>query len=209
MDNRSKKLGRGADPRPGGSVGVAMARRARSHLMRVKSKSTAVFLRPFVIPGFDEVLPAGEYAFEAELEAPTGFSNPESWMASVLIHLRPKAKSPALAQTLTVPLRELERALARDKLSGQPLADFFLEEMLVDPMVRLVMQSEGVSETYLRRLYSGSREQRPTANVLGHDTMVTQEDSAGGGPPRGRNGRERGHACSGMKVEGHQQRGSS
>ena len=30
--------------------------------------STAVFLRPFVIPGFDGVLPAGEYDFEAELE---------------------------------------------------------------------------------------------------------------------------------------------
>ena len=137
--------------------------------MRVKSKSTAVFLRPFVIPGFDEVLPAGEYAFEAELDAPTGLSSPESWIASVLIHLHPKANSPGLAQTLTIPLQELERALVKDKLSGQPLADFFLEEMLADPMVRFVMQSGGVSEAYLRRVYSGSREQRPTANVLGHE----------------------------------------
>jgi hypothetical protein len=146
--------------------------------MKVKSKSTAVFLRPFVVPGFDEVLPAGEYAFEAELEAPTGFSNPESWIASVLIYLHPKAKSPGLAQTLTIPLQELERALAKDKLSGQPLADFFLEKMLADPMIRLVMQSDGVSEAYLRRLYSGSREERPTANVRGHDTRVTREQGA-------------------------------
>ena len=62
--------------------------------MRVNSMSTAVFLRPFVIPGFDGVLPAGEYDFEAELEAPAGFSNPESWKASVLIHLHACPSNP-------------------------------------------------------------------------------------------------------------------
>lgn len=143
--------------------------------MKVRSKSTVVFSRPFVIPGFDEVLPAGEYAFEAELEAPTGFSSPESCIASVLIYLHPKAKSPGLAQTLTIPFQELERALAEDKLSGQPLADFFLEEMLADPMVRLVMQSDGVSEADMRRLYSGSRERIPTSNQLGHDSRNDQD----------------------------------
>ena len=136
----------------------------------LKCKSTAVFSRPFVVPGFHEVLPAGEYDFDAELEAPTGFPCPESWKASVLIHLQPKARSPALAQTLTIPLEELERALATDKLSGQPLADLFLEEMLADPMVRLVMQSDGVSEADLRRSHSGSRERMLTSNPLGHNS---------------------------------------
>ena len=38
-----------------------------------------------------------------------------------------------------------------DKLSGQPLADFVLEELLVDPMVRLFMERDGVTENDLRR----------------------------------------------------------
>ena len=143
--------------------------------MRVNSMSTAVFLRPFVIPGFDGVLPAGEYDFEAELEAPAGFSNQESWKASVLIHLHPKAESPSLAQTLTISLAELEGALAKDKLSGQPLADFILEEMLADPMVRLFMKSDGVSEADMRRLHSGSCERMPISNELGDDSSRARD----------------------------------
>ena len=125
--------------------------------MKAGSPTTAVFARPFVVPGLDEVLPAGEYRVEAEIPAPSGLADPEAWKASVLVHLHPTPGSPGLARTLTLPLQDLERALARDKLSGQPLADFFLEEMLADPMVRLFMQSDGVSEEHVRRLHSGSR----------------------------------------------------
>ena len=125
--------------------------------MKAKTiKRTAVFLRPFVIPGFSEVLPPGEYALEVELHAPSGVRCPEAWKASVLVHLHPTPGSPGLARTLTVPLENLEDAVARDKLSGQPLADFVLEEMLGDPMVRLFMQSDGVTEDDMRRLHSGS-----------------------------------------------------
>jgi hypothetical protein len=95
-----------------------------------------------------------------ELRAPLGFSDPQRWKASVLVHLHPTPGSPGLARTLTVPLEDLEHALARDKLSGQPLADVFLEEMLADPMVRLVMESDGVTEDDLRQLHSGSRGRR-------------------------------------------------
>jgi hypothetical protein len=117
-------------------------------------KTTAVFLKAFAVPSLNEVLPAGEYAVQVELQAPPGLADPERWKASVLVHLHPTPGSPGLSRALTIPLADLEHALAKDKLSGQPLADFVLEEMLADPMVRLFMQSDGVTEEDVRRLHS-------------------------------------------------------
>jgi hypothetical protein len=123
----------------------------------VKARTTAVFVRAFRVPGLEELLPAGEYVLETELEAPFNFPDPQSWQASVLIHLRPKTESPGLARTLTVPLADLERAQAEDRLSGAPLTEFLLDELLADPMIRLVMASDGITEDQIRRLYSGQR----------------------------------------------------
>jgi hypothetical protein len=118
---------------------------------RLYINTTAVFERPFVVPGLEEVLPAGEYRLEAEVGTP---SDLESWKALVLVHLHPTPGSPALARTLTLPLEELDRAVARDKLSGRPLADFVLEQMLADPMVRLFMASDGINDDDMRRAHS-------------------------------------------------------
>ena len=63
---------------------------------------------------------------------------------------------------MTISLADLEHALAKDKLSGQPLADFVLEEMLADPMVRLFMKSDGVTEEDMRRLHA-----EPRAGAIG------------------------------------------
>jgi hypothetical protein len=123
----------------------------------VKARTTAIFARAFRVPGLDELLPAGEYVLETELQAPSGFPDPQSWKASVLIHLHSKTESPGLARTLTVPLADLERAQAEDRLSGAPLAEFLLDQLLADPMIRLVMASDGVTEDQIRRLYSGQR----------------------------------------------------
>lgn len=126
--------------------------------------------------------PVGACPTEGILFRPSGFStgtagflNPESWKASVLIHLHPKAESPSLAQTLTISLAELECALAKDKLSGQPLTDFILEEMLADPMVRLFMKSDGVSEADMRLLQSGSCERMPISNEAGDDSSQARD----------------------------------
>ena len=73
-------------------------------------------------------------------------SEPGTWTSSVLVRLHPRASHPGLSRTLTVPLAELEHAVAKDKLTGKALTDFFLEEMLADPMTRLVMQADGVAE---------------------------------------------------------------
>lgn len=121
------------------------------------SRSTiAAFSRAFTLPGFDEALPAGDYDIETELSAPPDHLNPDAWKASVLVHLHPRTSHPGLTRSLTVSLADLDSARAKDKLSGKALSQFFLEELLADPMVRLVMQADGVSEAQIRRLYSGS-----------------------------------------------------
>ena len=60
-------------------------------------RMTALFQRPFVVPGLEEVLPAGEYLLEAEL-APRAAG---SEGGKVLVHLHPTPGSPVLARSLT------------------------------------------------------------------------------------------------------------
>lgn len=117
-------------------------------------KTTAVFLRPFELPSFNEILPPGEYEIEIQMLETVDRIEPATWTSTVLVRLHPRASHPGLSRTLTVPLAELEQAVVQDKLTGKALADFFLEEMLVDPMIRLVMQADGVAESDLRDLYS-------------------------------------------------------
>lgn len=122
--------------------------------MSSRIRTTAIFLQPFELESFDEVLPAGDYEIETELLDPVDWIEPGNWTASVLVHLQPRKSHPGLSRTLTVPLAELEHAIAKDKLSGKALTDYFLEEMLADPMICLVMQADGVSEEEIRGLYA-------------------------------------------------------
>ncbi|WP_260081787.1 hypothetical protein [Phaeobacter inhibens] len=133
---------------------VQQQRRDKS-MDQLSSRTVAVFSRSFTLPGFDEALPAGEYDIETELSAPPDLLNPQAWKASVLVHLHPRKSHPGLTRSLTVSLADLDSARVKDKLSGKELSAFLFEEMLADPMVRLVMQSDGVSETQIRHLYSG------------------------------------------------------
>ena len=144
------------------------------------SKTVAVFARPFTDPGFAETLPAGEYEIETELVSPPDQKDPEAWKASVLVKLHPRKSHPGLARTLTVSLADLDHARARDKLTGTALSDFFLEEMLADPMVRLVMEADGVSEAHLRHLYSGRGTPDPDLNVPPSTTTThrTRDDAS-------------------------------
>lgn len=123
----------------------------------LRTKATVVFDRPFRLPGLDEVLPEGAYLVEAEIEMPPGVVDPEAWRASVSIHLHRSEVSPGLARTLTVPLTELELALAEDREPGPSLTERLLDEMLADPMIRLVMASDNVTEEEIRRLWCSPR----------------------------------------------------
>jgi hypothetical protein len=151
------------------------ARRIRpgGPILTATIKTTALFLQPFKLAGFNETLPAGEYRIETELLEPLAQIEPGIWTSSVLIHLHPRASHPGLSRTLTVPLAELERAVAKDKLTGKALTDYVFEQLLADPMTSLVMQADGVSEDELRSLYSGSAPE--------HATDGEQEKGALGG----------------------------
>ncbi|AZQ66974.1 hypothetical protein EF888_07400 [Silicimonas algicola] len=129
------------------------------------SKTVAVFSRPFTVPSFAETLPAGEYEIETELASPSDRQDPAAWKASVLVTLHPRISHPGLARTLTISLADLDHARARDKLTGRALSDFFLDEMLSDQMVRLVMKADGVSEEHLRNLYTAGGTPDPDLKV--------------------------------------------
>ena len=127
------------------------------------SRTTAIFDRPFSLPGLAEMLPAGEYDLQAEILAPPDHRDPDRWKAStlVLVRLQARASHPGLARSITVPLSALEHALGRDKLTGGSLVDFFVEEMLADPMVQLVMRADRVTEAEVRTLYARSGRPAP------------------------------------------------
>ena len=135
-------------------------------------KSTAIFAHPFIVPGFDEALPAGEYDLETEISAPPNHMDPDGWKASVLVHLRPHMTHPGLARSLTISLADLESARAKDKWTGKELAEFFLEEMLADPMIRLVMRADGASEAQIRHLYANSRTRESGIELCDQDVAV-------------------------------------
>ncbi len=156
------------------------------------SKTIAVFSRPFTDPGFNEMLPAGEYEIETELVSTPDQQDPAAWKASVLVKLHPRTSHPGLTRSLTVSLADLDYARARDKLTGRALSDFFLEEMLADPMVRLVMEADGVSAAHMRHLYSEHRTLQSDRDVLdqnparqgSHDMASIHAAENEGVPPR-------------------------
>jgi hypothetical protein len=122
------------------------------------SRTTVTFARPFHLPSFGEQLPAGDYDIETELSAPPDHRDPGKWKASVMIVLHPRSTHPGLTRNLTVSLADLDGALAKDKCTGKDLSTFLLDALLEDPMVRLVMKADGISETQLRHLCAGSGE---------------------------------------------------
>jgi hypothetical protein len=126
--------------------------------LTLTNTSTIEFLAPFSLHGFDESLPAGLYDIETELTAPADHVDPATWRASVLVSLHPRATHPGLARTLSVPLTEVEAAIRRDLLAGGTSADLFVQRMLDDPLVRLVMKSDKVTEVDLRQFYSAAAE---------------------------------------------------
>ncbi len=150
--------------------------------MTSRIRTTAVFFHPFELASFGEVLPAGDYEIETEPMDPVDWIEPGNWTASVLVHLKPRTSHPGLSRTLTVPLSELEDAIAKDKLSGKALTDFFLERMLADPMICLVMQADGVSEEDIRGLYAGEARTASDHSVAPHEPKQDAEAGVDGQP---------------------------
>lgn len=83
------------------------------------SKKTVTFRRPFVLGGFDEMLPAGAYSVETDEELLEGISFPVYRRTMTLIHLHAKLGHPGLTQTLTIDPNELDAALMRDQAPAE------------------------------------------------------------------------------------------
>jgi hypothetical protein len=79
------------------------------------SKKTVTFRRPFVLGGFDEVLPAGAYSVETDEELLEGISFPAYRRILTVIHLHAEPGYPGLTQTFTIDPNELDAALIRDQ----------------------------------------------------------------------------------------------
>jgi len=87
------------------------------------SKKTVIFRRPFVLGGFDEVLPAGAYSVETDEELLEGISFPAYRRVFTVIHLQAKSGHPGLTRALTIDPNELDAALERDRAPGEIPAD--------------------------------------------------------------------------------------
>lgn len=83
------------------------------------SEKTVTFQRPFVLGGFDEVLPAGAYCVETDEELLEGISFPAYRRMSTVIHLHTKLGRPGARQTLTIDPNELDAALKRDQAPAE------------------------------------------------------------------------------------------
>ena len=83
------------------------------------SKKTVTFRRPFVLGGFDEVLPAGAYHVETDEELLEGISFPAYRRILTLIHLHAKPCHPGRTRTLTIDPNELDAALKRDQAPAE------------------------------------------------------------------------------------------
>lgn len=136
-------------------------------------RKTVTFRRPFILSGLDEVLPAGSYEVETEEELLGAISFPAYRRTVSIIHLHQELRDPGRINTLTINPKELDAAINRDQappeisthrktgtseaLHAQQQtkaanAQSFvcqepnLDEVMSDPIVRLLMQRDRLSE---------------------------------------------------------------
>lgn len=79
------------------------------------SKKTVTFKDSFVLDGFDEILPAGAYSVETDVELLEGVSVPAYRRILTVVHLHAKPGHPGRTQMLTVDPNALDAALMRDQ----------------------------------------------------------------------------------------------
>lgn len=88
---------------------------ARRQGMAIRTTTKTIsFNRPFVLSGFDDVLPAGAYRIGTDEELLEGISFPAYRRIMTVIHLPANPDRPSVTQTLTVDPNELDAALKRD-----------------------------------------------------------------------------------------------
>lgn len=149
-------------------------------------KTTLTFSRPAQLAGAGRVLPAGDYLIEWRQHFLDDVSLPEAPATEVRLHLG----TDDAAEVLTVAWVELRAALLRDRAPlprpGKPPVD----DLLADPLIRLVMSSDGLSDHAVRRALRAARMRRTgLAPLAGRPRHAPQQapgrGSAGQVAPRG------------------------
>ncbi|MEQ9559792.1 MAG: hypothetical protein RIG67_28795 [Rhodospirillales bacterium] len=79
------------------------------------TEKTVTFARPFVLGGFDEVLPAGDYRVETDEELLQSLSFPVFHRVRCVIYLQRGINAARNARALTVDPNDLDAALVRDQ----------------------------------------------------------------------------------------------
>ena len=82
------------------------------------SKTTVTFSKPFVLEGFDDVLPSGAYDVETDEEPLEGLSFLAYRRTLTVLHLRPEPGRRGFSQSLVIDPLELEAALRRDRAAS-------------------------------------------------------------------------------------------
>lgn len=83
------------------------------------STKTVTFRRPFILGGFDEVLPAGAYGVETDEELLQGVSFPAYRRIQTLLHLNANPDQPGVSRVLTIDPDELDAVLKRDQAAAE------------------------------------------------------------------------------------------
>jgi hypothetical protein len=83
---------------------------------------TVTFSRPFLLRGYEALLPAGRYEVETDEELFEGVSFPAYRRIMTLIHLHPASDNPGVRQTLKVDPADLDAALKMDRIDASALA---------------------------------------------------------------------------------------
>lgn len=92
--------------------------------MTIRTRTKEVtFVRPFVLGGLDEVLPAGAYVVETDERRVNGVSFLAYRRISTRILLPAASGNPALGRTLITSPEALEAAVARDQAPAEVVAE--------------------------------------------------------------------------------------
>jgi hypothetical protein len=88
--------------------------------MNRTSDATVTFKRPFVIDGFEQELPPGDYVVETEEELIQGLSFPAYRRVSTTLRVDRIPGRPGQTESWQIVPEALEAALARDGVGTQP-----------------------------------------------------------------------------------------
>lgn len=120
---------------------------------RTTSK-TVSFKKQFMLESVGELLPAGTYTVETDEVPLEGISFIAYRRIQTLLHVPGRPADRVRASVLTIDPEELEAALQRDRAPSELRSEPDLDAMLMDPIVGLVMRSDGLSESDVRQTLS-------------------------------------------------------